>query len=101
AATLARGKPHEQATAIAVLGDSHVASATPALAAALFHPYPLVRYHARRALEKVTGAPVPINLEQDAADIQAAVAHWLHPDAPPPPRLASPRAPAATEPDED
>jgi predicted CXXCH cytochrome family protein len=53
AATLARGKPHEQATAIAVLGDAHATDAAPALTAALTHPYPLVRYYALHALKKM------------------------------------------------
>jgi len=90
AATAARGRPHEQATALAVMGDARLPGATPALAAALAHPYPLVRYYARRALEKVRGAPVPVDLEQDAADIRVAVARWLDPTATP---LAAPRPP--------
>jgi predicted CXXCH cytochrome family protein len=83
-ATLARGKPHEQATAIAVLGDAKEADATPALAAALAHPYPLVRYYARRALEQARGAPVPVDLEQDADAIRAGVSRWLGTTVPAP-----------------
>jgi predicted CXXCH cytochrome family protein len=90
-ATLARGKPHEQATAIAVLGESHDPAAVPALAASLSHPYPLVRYYARAALEKVMGAPPPVNLEQDGESIRVAVSNWLHPGAP-----VAPAAPART-----
>jgi predicted CXXCH cytochrome family protein len=90
AATIARGKPHEQATAIAVMGEAHLAGATAPLAAALSHPYPLVRYYARRALEQVRGAPVPIDLEQSASDIRMAVARWLDPNGPLPPRLPDP-----------
>jgi predicted CXXCH cytochrome family protein len=102
AATVARGKPHEQATALAVMGEARLAGATPPLAAALAHPYPLVRYYARRALEKVRGAPVPVDLEQGAADIRSAVAHWLDPLAPPIPvgRPEERRSPAV-ESDED
>jgi predicted CXXCH cytochrome family protein len=88
-ATVARGKPHEQATALAVMGEARLPGATAPLAAALAHPYPLVRYYARRALEKVRGAPVPIDLDQDAASIRIAVARWLG-TAPPPPSPAGP-----------
>jgi predicted CXXCH cytochrome family protein len=77
-ATFARGKPHEQAVAVAVWGDARIPEAVPALAAALSHDYPLVRYYARRALEEVRGgAPVPVDLEQDAVTIRAAVSRWL------------------------
>lgn len=76
AVTAGRGNPHEQATAIAALGDARDPRAAPALAAALAHPYPLVRYWARRALEKVRGEPVDIDLEQDAATIRAAISRW-------------------------
>jgi predicted CXXCH cytochrome family protein len=100
-ATLARGKPHEQATAIGVLGDARDTEAVPALAAMLSHPYPLVRYYARHALEQVRGAPVPVDVSEDAEDVRIAVSRWLTPGAPVPPRM--PRAPGgkAAADDED
>jgi predicted CXXCH cytochrome family protein len=101
AATVARGRPHEQATAVALLGEARLPAATPALAAALAHPYPLVRYYARRALERLRGAPIPVDLEQDAADIRVAVARWLDPHAPIPPRGPEPHATMPSESDED
>lgn len=76
-ATLERGKPHEQAVAIAVLGQSGDRSAVPALAAQLAHDYPLVRYFAQRALETLTGAPVAIDVGAPAADVRRAAAGWL------------------------
>lgn len=76
-ATLARGKPHEQAVAIAVLGEARDRSAIPLLAAQLSHDYPLVRYFAQRALETVTGAPVPIDVGAPAAEVRRAAAAWL------------------------
>jgi predicted CXXCH cytochrome family protein len=76
-ATLARGKPHEQAVAIAVLGQSGDRSAVPAIAAQLDHDYPLVRYFAQRALETLTGAPVAIDVGAPAAEVRRAAADWL------------------------
>ncbi|HMG57392.1 MAG TPA: cytochrome c3 family protein [Kofleriaceae bacterium] len=76
-ATLARGVPHEQAVAIAVLGQSGDRSAIPALAAQLAHDYPLVRYYAQRALETLTGAPVAIDVGAPAAEVRRAAAAWL------------------------
>jgi predicted CXXCH cytochrome family protein len=100
AATAARGKPHEQATALAVMGEARLPGAEAPLAAALSHPYPLVRNYARRGLEAVRGAAVPINLDQDAEDIRVEVARWLNPGAPPPVRRPSSK-PAVAGPDED
>jgi predicted CXXCH cytochrome family protein len=76
-ATLARGKPHEQAVAIAVLGESRDASAIPLIADQLAHDYPLVRYFAQRALETLTGAPVAIDVGAPAADVRRATDAWL------------------------
>jgi HEAT repeat protein len=76
-ATLERGKPHEQAVAIAVLGEAGDRSAIPALAAQLGHEYPLVRYFAQRALETLTGAPVAIDVGAPAADVRRAAVEWL------------------------
>lgn len=66
------GLPHEQAVAIAVLGEARDATALPALARHLWHDYPLVRFYAGRAIERITGAPVTIDLNQSAAAIEAA-----------------------------
>jgi hypothetical protein len=76
-ATLERGKPHEQAVAIAVLGQSGDRTAIPAIAAQLAHDYPLVRYFAQRALETLTGAPVAIDVGAPAADVRRAAVEWI------------------------
>ena len=76
-ATLDRGKPHEQAVAIAVLGQSADRSAIPALAAQLSHDYPLVRYFAQRALQTLTGRAVPIDVGAPAAEVRRAADDWL------------------------
>jgi len=65
-ATAERGKPHEQAVAFQLLGDARMKSAVPVLAGQLTHPYPIVRGYAKRALDSIQGAAVPIDL--DAAD---------------------------------
>jgi predicted CXXCH cytochrome family protein len=76
-ATIARGKAHEQATAIAVLGDHAVGAATAPIAAELVNRYPLVRYFARQALAKVAGRSCDIDLDRDDALIEADTKRWL------------------------
>ena len=76
-ATLDRGKPHEQAVAIAVLGEARDRAAIPRLAAQLAHAYPLVRYYAQRALETVTGGPVAIDVGAPADQVRGAADAWL------------------------
>jgi hypothetical protein len=77
AATVQRGLAHEQATAIAALGELRVRAAVPAIAAQLAHPIPLVRFVARHALERILGAPVPVDVNLPAADVARAAAAWL------------------------
>ncbi|HEX9294180.1 MAG TPA: cytochrome c3 family protein [Polyangiaceae bacterium] len=76
-ATLARGKAHEQATAIHVLGEHRMSGALLPVAGQLVNRYPLVRYFAREALEKLVGRPCDVNLDQDDAAIQAEATRWL------------------------
>jgi hypothetical protein len=71
-ATLARGKAHEQAAALGVLGEARVASALPAAARQLTNPFPLVRQYARRAVEQLRGAPCDVDLDRPAPEIEAA-----------------------------
>lgn len=71
-ATLTRGKAHEQATAIAVLGETRAAAALPAVARQLTNPFPLVRYYARRAVEDIRGTPCALDLDRPVAEIEAA-----------------------------
>jgi predicted CXXCH cytochrome family protein len=75
--TLQRGKPHEQAVAIAVLGEARSARALPAIAAQLSHAYPLVRYFAKHAIETITGAPLDIDVGAPATDVAARAQQWL------------------------
>jgi predicted CXXCH cytochrome family protein len=76
-ATLARGKPHEQAVAMMSLAAARSTRAVPAIAAQLAHEYPLVRLFARRALEELTGAPVAIDVGAPAVRVEAAARAWL------------------------
>jgi predicted CXXCH cytochrome family protein len=76
-ATMAYGKPHEIATAAAVLGEKGGSAALSMISTALTNEYPLVRYFARRALEQASGRPVPIDVEQDVDAIRADLSKWL------------------------
>lgn len=74
-ATLVRGKAHEQAVALAVLGQSGQAASTPGVARQLLSPFPLVRYYARKALGQMLareGRSCEIDLDRPASEIAAA-----------------------------
>ena len=99
--TLARGKPHEQAVALVLLGARGDKSVAPLVAAQLTHPIPILRYYALATLEKLLGAPAPLDVHANSDVITAAAARWLSQAglAPPGPR---PPAPAPAPPgDED
>jgi predicted CXXCH cytochrome family protein len=68
--TLQRGKPHEQAAAIGALETHPLEPALPLLADALAHPYPLVRYYAKAALEQGLGRSVDVDVQRDAVEIR-------------------------------
>jgi predicted CXXCH cytochrome family protein len=76
-ATLARGKPHEQAVAIGVWGEQRDRSAIEALVPMLSHEYPLIRYFAQRALQRITGDPIAIDVGAPAATVERAAQAWL------------------------
>ena len=91
-ATLVRGKPHEQAAAIASLGAAAVAggddamavagrraarAAVPRIVPSLWHVYPLVRFYARHALEQISGAPIAIDPDEPAEQIEVEARRWL------------------------
>jgi hypothetical protein len=75
-ATLTLGKAHEQAVAIVAFGDAGDRSAIAALVPMLWHEYPLVRYFAQRALQRITGDPVALDVGAAAADVRAAANNW-------------------------
>ena len=88
-ATLEHGKPHEQAAAMAVLGEQRVRRGAAADRAPLVNPIPLVRYYARRALDAIRGAPRAVDLDRPTPEIEAAArrcvpAAWPASATPPP-----------------
>jgi predicted CXXCH cytochrome family protein len=87
--TIARGKPHEQAVALALVGARGDKAAAPLVAAQLTHPIPILRYYAVSALEALLSGPAPLDVHANNDVIMAAAAKWL--GTPPP----SPRAPSA------
>jgi predicted CXXCH cytochrome family protein len=101
-ATLARGKAHEQAVAVAVLGEARAVAALPAVARQLANPFPLVRYYARKAVGAIRGAPCDVDVERPVAEIEAAARRCV-PELTTPPAAAPPRAApgGGDEPDED
>jgi predicted CXXCH cytochrome family protein len=104
-ATLTRGKAHEQAVAVAVLGEARRADAAPGIARQLANPFPLVRYYARKSLDQilsVQGRRCAIDLDVPTGEIAAAAQRCVpgaFPDALSTAREAGP--PKRVEPDED
>jgi hypothetical protein len=80
-ATLERGKPHEQAVAMATLGEHHVKSAAPLVARELTAEYPLLREWAKRSLAAIVGR-CDVDLTRDDATIARAAAGCGGPPGP-------------------
>ena len=76
-ATLARGKPHEQAVAMSLFGDDRDKRAARAIPKELLNEYPLVRFYAEKALEQITGRASPMDMYAQDDDIRAAAARWV------------------------
>ena len=77
-ATAERGKPHEQAVAFALLGESRSKAGIAVLAGQLTHPYPIVRGYAKRALDATLGAPAPIDIDAPDDVIAAEARRYAH-----------------------
>lgn len=75
--TLARGKPHEQAVAAAVLAERGRRDMAVRLVPVLSNEIPLVRYFARSALERMVGAPFPWDVGAGDAGRPAQARAWL------------------------
>jgi predicted CXXCH cytochrome family protein len=87
-ATVERGKAHEQAVAIAVLGEARARDAVPLVAKQLLNEYPLVRQWALGALRSIVGR-CDVDLSADdgiiarqAAACGADAASLPHPSQP-------------------
>jgi hypothetical protein len=76
-ATLRFGKPHEKGTAVAVAGRDRRKDLVPLVVSTLDNEYPLVRFFARHALEQITGAPLPIDLNAPGADVVKSAEQYL------------------------
>jgi hypothetical protein len=79
-ATLERGKPHEQAVAIALLGEARAIDAAPLVGRQLLSEYPLVREWAKRALVSMLGT-CDVDLAADDATIATEAAKCAGPAA--------------------
>ncbi len=98
--TLKFGKPHEQGTAVAIAGRDRRRDLLPLVVPVLNNDYPLVRYFARHAIEQITGAPLPIDMNAPGTDMVKSAQDYLaaHPSArsvssaPPSAESASPSA---------
>ena len=105
-ATLMRGKAHEQAVAVAVLGEAHRTEALPGIARQLVNPFPLVRYYARRAVDGMVPRPCAVDLDRPTPEIVAAVRACVPEafpaaEAPMPAALPEKRRSRADDSDED
>jgi len=97
AATLARGKPHEQVVAIQVLGRERRADATDAIVAQLQHDYPLLRFFARDALERITGERLALDMHLAGPLLVEQARRKLGLGGDPEHRAPETRAPRTTE----
>lgn len=75
-ATLAQGKPHEQAVAIVGLAQTKDRSLACTVAAEVAQPYPLVRHLAKHALETLMGAEVALDPDRAASELGPEVERW-------------------------
>jgi predicted CXXCH cytochrome family protein len=75
--TIARGKPHEQAVALALVGARGDKRVAPLVAAQLTHPIPILRYYAVAALEQLLGAPAPLDVHANGEVIVRSAGEWL------------------------
>ena len=78
-ATLIWGNPHEQMTAAAVLGEQGRRRQAPLLVPLLSSEYPLARFYARAAIERLVHGTFPIDLDGDPETVQRTARAWLYP----------------------
>ena len=100
-ATLMRGKAHEQAVAVAVLGEARRTEALPGIARQLVNPFPLVRYYAKRAVDTLADRPCAVDLDRTTPEIVAAVRACVPAAFPEPVPAALPAKPRTRTDDTD
>lgn len=76
-ATLRFGKPHEQGTAVAIAGRERQQQWLPLVVAQLGNDYPLVRFFARHAVERITQSPLPIDMNAPAPELVSSAQRYL------------------------
>ena len=76
-ATLEKGKPHEQAIAMFVLGRARDKNAVPLVARQVVHPIPILRYYAENALSEIFGEPCDVDLHRENGAIVKDLRAWL------------------------
>jgi hypothetical protein len=76
-ATLQYGKPHEQGTAVAIAGRDRRKDWLPLVVAQLGNDYPLVRYFARHAIEQISQAPLPVDMNAPGVDLVGQAQKYL------------------------
>ncbi len=76
-ATLRYGKPHEEGTAVAIAGRDRRKDWLPLVVAQLGNDYPLVRYFARHAIEQITEAPLPVDMNLAGPDVVSHARQYL------------------------
>ena len=99
-ATLALGKPHEQAVAIISLREQNVREALPLVAQQIANRLPLVRYQARKAIDAFVGKDCGIDLDRTLRDIISATEKCV-PQAAPITQSAPVRETPASKHDDD
>jgi hypothetical protein len=69
---------------VAVAGRDRRRDLLPLVVGVLNNDYPLVRYFARHAIEQITGAPLPIDMNAPGVDVLKSAQVYLaaHPSAP-------------------
>jgi predicted CXXCH cytochrome family protein len=72
-AALDRGKPHEQAVALWVLGQRRQRDDAPSVARETVNEYPLVRQYAKDALDAILGRRCDVDVADDPASIERVV----------------------------
>jgi hypothetical protein len=76
--TVTRGKAHEQAVALTLLGEAKLRADVPLAASQLTNGVPIVRYFAEHALESILGEKLGVDLFQDNDRIRAQAEARLH-----------------------